>query len=136
MIHRRTDGAIAAMPHAPDPSPDPKIARDLKTLAQFIRIYCRHKHADAEKSVPRIKGFDYAELGIKPPEVCGACARLLAHAFVKRAHCPFKPKPACKHCRSHCYQPAYRQQIREVMRYSGRKLVLSGRLDLLFKLLF
>lgn len=120
----------------PDSSQDPKITRDLRILAQFIRIYCRHKHADAAKSQPRLKGFDFQQLGIKPLELCGGCAKLLAHAFVKRAHCPFNPKPACKHCQSHCYQPDYREQIREVMRYSGRKLVLSGRLDLLFKLLF
>lgn len=115
---------------------NPAIRRDLRTLAQFIRIYCRHKHEGVEKSAFHLKDFDFAEIGGSPPDLCPPCSRLLAHAFVKRAHCPFTPKPACKHCQSHCYQPMYRQQIREVMRFSGRKLVLSGRLDLLFKLLF
>lgn len=120
----------------PDPSPDPKIARDLRTLARFIRIYCRHKHSDEPKRPPRIRGFDLDALRIRKLELCTPCGKLLAHAFVKRAHCPYSPKPACKHCQTHCYQPDYREQIRQVMRFSGRKLVLSGRLDLLFKLLF
>jgi hypothetical protein len=122
--------------HKRTPENDPTIAKDLRVLARFIDIYCRYKHSDAEKSLPRLKGYEFNELRIKPTPLCGACSRLLAHAFVKRSHCPFNPKPACKHCLSHCYQPTYREQIRQVMRYSGRRLVLSGRLDLLFKLLF
>lgn len=115
---------------------DRTISRDLRTLAQFIKVYCKHRHPDAPKGQFELKGFDLEELGVKNLVICGACAKLLAHAFVKRGHCPFNPKPACKHCQSHCYQPGYREQIREVMRYSGRKLVLSGRLDMLYKLLF
>ncbi len=115
---------------------DPKLPGDLRTLAAFIRIYCRHKHPEAEKTVVVLKDFDFAALRIGKTSICTPCAKLLAHAFVKRSHCPFNPKPACKHCQSHCYQPAYREQIRQVMKFSGRKLVLSGRLDLLFKLLF
>jgi hypothetical protein len=46
------------------------------------------------------------------------------------------PKPACKHCPAHCYHPTYRARIREVMKFSGRKMLLGGRLDYLFHLLF
>lgn len=116
--------------------PDPRVDKDLRTLAWFIQIYCRNKHADADKALPELKGFDLEKIGAKSVPICRACEKLLTHAFVKRAHCPFNPKPACKHCETHCYQPTYRQRIREVMRYSGKKLVLSGRLDMLFKLLF
>lgn len=118
------------------PARDPRVAKDLRTLATFIRIYCRHRHADAVRRDVSLKDFDLAGLRIGRLELCPPCAKLLAHAFVKRAHCPYSPKPACKHCQTHCYQPLYREQIREVMRYSGRRLVLSGRLDMLFKLLF
>lgn len=115
---------------------DPRLDADLRTLARFIRVYCRHKHEAAPRASVRLKDFDLDDLGVGELPLCGGCAKLLAHAFVKRAHCPLNPKPACKHCQSHCFQPAYREQIRKVMTYSGRKLVLSGRLDLLFKLLF
>jgi hypothetical protein len=63
----------------------------------------------------------------RPLRLCRACARLAAHAFMKRLYCPYEPKPSCKKCPTHCYAPAYRAQIREVMRCSGRRLVLTGR---------
>ena len=112
------------------------LRRDLKTLAQFVRIYCHHRHGDAEKTPVFIKSFNVGAIAGRPIRLCAGCQRLLAHAFVKRTHCPMNPKPACKHCPSHCYHPTYRRQIREVMKYSGRKLVTSGRLDYLYHLLF
>jgi len=68
--------------------------------------------------------------------LCPECTRLLAHAWTKRSTCPLHPKPACKHCPTHCYHPTYRKQISRVMRESGKRLVLHGRLDYIFKLLF
>lgn len=69
-------------------------------------------------------------------KLCLDCGKLLAHALVKRSHCPMNPKPACKHCPRHCYHPRYRRMIAEVMRFSGKRLVLSGRVDYLLHLLF
>jgi len=110
--------------------------RDLKTLALFINVYCGQKHSAVPKSVVQLKTHDVEAIAGRPISLCAGCTKLLAHAFVKRAHCPMKPKPACKHCPNHCYHPTYRAQIRDVMKYSGRRLVLTGRLDYLFHLLF
>jgi hypothetical protein len=109
-----------AQPTAVAVPPDPATRKDLKTLALFIRV----------------KTHDVTAIAGRELVLCESCRKLLAHAFVKRSHCPMHPKPACKHCPSHCYHPAYRAQIREVMRFSGRKMVLGGRLDYLFHLLF
>ena len=113
-----------------------ELDRDLKTLALFIRVYCREKHAEEVKSVIQIKDYDLEELAGKRIILCPDCAKLLQHAFYKRSHCPMEPKPACKHCPNHCYHPTYRAQIRQVMKFSGKHLLLSGRLDYLFHLLF
>jgi hypothetical protein len=115
---------------------DKTLNRDLRLLADFINIYCGHKHADAVRAPVDIKTHDVTALVGKEICLCGECKKLLTHALVKRSTCPLDPKPACKHCPEHCYHPTYRDQIKEVMKYSGRKLVLSGRLDYLFKLLF
>jgi predicted amidophosphoribosyltransferase len=112
------------------------VEKDLRTLAWFIRIYCHSRHAAQAKSLVQLKTHDVQAIARKKIELCPECTKLLAHSFVKRSHCPMEPKPACKHCPSHCYHPAYRQQIREVMKYSGKRLLLSGRLDYLFHLLF
>jgi len=112
-----------------------KLRRDLKVLAKFIALCCRHRHRDVEKPAVELKTHDVRAIYGRPLVLCEACRKLLAHAFVKRTHCPLEPKPACKKCPTHCYAAKYRQQIREVMKYSGRRLVLSGRLDYLFQLI-
>ena len=116
--------------------PSAELGRDLRMLALFIDLYCRHKHADAPRSEVVLRTHDVAAIAGKSVVLCPDCAKLLAHAFVKRTHCPMDPKPMCKHCPNHCYHPSYRQQIREVMKFSGRKMILGGRLDYLFHLLF
>jgi len=115
---------------------DKALQRDLKTLARFIDIYCRGRHADAPRAPVMMKTHDIEAIFGRPLSLCDSCRKLLMHAFVKRSACPMAPKPACKHCPKHCYQPVYRAQIREVMKYSGRRLVLSGRVDYLFHMLF
>ena len=129
---------MPTLTHLPviDHARDKALRKDLKTLATFIHIYCRYKHESSAKSPVNLKTHDVTAIAGRPIPVCEDCARLLAHAFTKRTHCPMEPKPACKHCPNHCYHPTYRAQIREVMKYSGKKLLLSGRLDYLFHLLF
>jgi hypothetical protein len=112
------------------------LIRDLKLLATFIRIYCGGRHRDAVKEPVVLRTHDVAAIHGRPLHLCQACRKLLTHAFMKRTACPLDPKPKCKACPEHCYAPQYRTQIREVMAYSGRRLVLSGRLDYLIHLLF
>ena len=130
------DGSKETQRAARENTDDPHLDRDLRTLVRFIDIYCSNKHAAATREQAEVKGFDLVAMGKGPVALCTECSKLLAHALVKRSHCPMEPKPACKHCSDHCYHPAYRAKIQEVMRFSGRRLVLSGRLDLLFRLLF
>ena len=54
------------------------------------------------------------------------------HGVKKRLACPLDPKPTCKSCHIHCYTPEQRQKIREIMAYSGRRMIMRGRLDYLW----
>lgn len=92
--------------------------KDIKVLVTFIGVYCRGKHQTR-------KG-----------ELCAECAEFLRYAEMKRRKCPLDPKPDCKKCPIHCYGKAQRAKIREVMGYSGRRLLLRGRLDLLWHYFF
>lgn len=112
------------------------IDRDLKVLARFIEVYCKGRHADADREPVSLKTHNVARLLGRTPQLCAECRKLLAHAFVKRANCPMIPKPSCKNCPSHCYHPTYRAAIKGVMRYSGPRLIMGGRLSYLFHLLF
>lgn len=108
--------------------------RDLRVLARFTAVYCHDRHQHVERSPVVLKTHDVPTIYGKELRLCEECRKLLAHSFVKRALCPLDPKPACKQCPAHCYAPKYRARIRDVMKYSGRKLVLRGRLDYLFRL--
>lgn len=95
-----------------------KLENDLKVLRTFIGAYCNGKHATPRGSL------------------CADCAGFLAYAESKRRKCPLNPKPACKHCPIHCYSKERRALIREVMAYSGRRLMMRGRLDLVWHYFF
>lgn len=85
----------------------PRIKREEKTVAAMIEIYCRGKHGTG-------KGL------------CAGCLELNEYAMARLAKCPFKEdKPTCANCRVHCYKPESREKIKEVMRFSGPKMVYT-----------
>ena len=112
------------------------VDKDNRILAEFINIYCSRKHKETPKK-PWVnsEGFE-VDLGIEPLELCTDCSELLSYSVARRAYCPQNPKPTCKNCEIHCYADGYRSRIREVMRFSGKRLILHGRLDLIYHYLF
>jgi len=49
----------------------------------------------------------------------------MAYAARRLERCPFQEeKPPCAGCPIHCYQPARREQVKAVMRYSGPRMIL------------
>ena len=82
-----------------------KREREKVLVSQMIAIYCRKKHHS--------KG-----------ELCPECAKLDAYARNKSDRCPFmESKTFCSNCKVHCYQPEMREKIREVMRFSGPRMM-------------
>lgn len=130
-----SEGAACERSQCERPLPR-KVRKDFKTLATFVELFCHDLHGEQPQAAMELKVCPPEQVMGRPVLLCPECRRLLAHAFVKRLNCPMDPKPACKHCPKHCYHPTYRQQMRAVMRHSGRKLVLSGRIDYLLQLLF
>lgn len=112
---------------------DQKIRRDLRVLSDLTEIYCREKHKNREKTpiVPKGTLMNYAD--VLRVSLCSDCRKLVLHGASKRVRCPMDPKPECKHCPEHCYQPKYREQVRQVMRFAWRHLLLRGRFDLILK---
>ncbi len=115
---------------------DVKLERDLRTLGLFVELYCRGKHPEAEKELLVLRMADNTDAVGRPLTLCPDCIKLVTHAVVKRSSCPMRPKPQCKHCPNHCYAPKYQAEIRQAMRYSGQQLIMKGRLDYLWHLLF
>lgn len=93
-------------PHYIDGMPqiDPRIERERKTVEAMIRLSCRSRHGDRD--------------------LCPTCEELRTYAGQRLEACPYgEGKPACAHCSVHCYKPQMREQIREVMRYSGPRMI-------------
>src|SRR5690242_6657345 len=103
--------------------------KDLKVLIGFVETYCRAKHGERGEFPlqPELAGMFRRGIAL-----CPDCGGLLAHALEKRRRCPLDPKPSCKRCRIHCYGREYRAKVREIMAFSGRRMILRGRLDYLW----
>ncbi|RJQ52763.1 MAG: nitrous oxide-stimulated promoter family protein [Actinobacteria bacterium] len=111
-----------------------KALKDMSVLGRFVALYCADKHAERPATRFAYKGVeDKTWHGI---ELCEDCSRLLTHGTAKRLVCPKEPKPYCKDCDVHCYGPGYREKVREIMRYSGRKMIMRGRLDMVYHYFF
>ncbi len=82
-----------------------RIAREKKTVAAMIAMYCRDLHAAGRA-------------------LCPECGELLDYARGRLDNCPFgEEKPACAKCAIHCYRRAERERIIAVMRYSGPRML-------------
>jgi uncharacterized paraquat-inducible protein A len=105
--------------------------KDLKILARFIELFCHARH-DRKKVGERALPEMLQQGKRSHQTICIDCAELLEHGMKKRATCPLDPKPICKSCHIHCYTPEQRLKVREIMAYSGRRMILRGRLDYLW----
>lgn len=84
-----------------------KREQEKKVVAEMIALYCRHHHGTKRKS-----------------DLCPDCAELLAYAQARSEHCPFmEDKTFCVNCSVHCYRPEMREKIRQVMRWSGPRML-------------
>ena len=89
-----------------------RIEREKRTVRRMIDLYCRMKEGNARR--------------------CAACDTLLAYACTRLNRCPFgENKPSCQRCTVHCYKPAMRARMKEVMRFSGPRMLFRYPLDAL-----
>jgi predicted amidophosphoribosyltransferase len=83
-----------------------RIQRESQTIEVMISLYCRHQH--------------------RAQDLCPDCRELLAYAQKRLEKCPFQEgKTACGKCPVHCYKPEMRARVRQVMRYSGPRMIYS-----------
>jgi hypothetical protein len=90
--------------------PPRRLAREDKTIAAMIALYCRDQH-----------GTTAADTG---EGLCPVCAEVLAYARDRLQKCRYgAEKPTCANCRTHCYKPVMRGRVREAMRHSGPRML-------------
>ena len=73
---------------------------------EMIKYYCRKNH--------------------KARELCSECAALAEYSKKRTDHCPFVGTSTyCSGCKIKCYSDKMRSKIKNVMRYSGPRMVFS-----------
>jgi hypothetical protein len=78
--------------------------QEARTIEAMIGLFCREQHGGAI--------------------LCDECRQLLDYARLRLEKCPFQEgKTTCGKCPVHCYRPAMRERVREVMRYAGPRML-------------
>lgn len=84
-----------------------KREREKQIVSEMIALYCKKQHK-------------------QKTGLCPECQKLNEYACVRSNKCPFmETKTFCSNCKVHCYQPQMREQIREVMRFSGPRMLFT-----------
>ncbi len=83
-----------------------ELLTEFKTLRAMMGIYCRAHHSTKN-------------------QLCSQCQSLLEYAETKLDRCPYgQDKPTCNQCPIHCYRAQQKEQMRQVMRYAGPRMLL------------
>jgi len=84
----------------------PRLDREYRTIRAMIEIYCRDFHNSRNG-------------------LCEECQKIEEYAKLRLMNCPFsEEKPVCAKCPVHCYKPDMRRKVKEIMRYSGPKMLM------------
>jgi len=82
-----------------------RLAREWNTMEAMIFCYCHDHHRTGDA-------------------LCPDCQQLYDYAAVRLERCRFgAEKPTCANCPVHCYQKVRREQVKEVMRYAGPRML-------------
>lgn len=75
-------------------------------ITEMVHIFCRKKHKASEG-------------------LCKECHELLEYAIGKTRKCPFMEKKTfCSACKVHCYEAKRREEIKEIMRFAGPRILI------------
>lgn len=103
-----------------------KRAEDAEMVSQMIALWCRaHHDAVPVGDDATADGLaNTVRLGRRDIRLCPDCAELRDYAIARIKHCPhMDTKTFCSACPTHCYKPEMRERIREVMRWSGPRML-------------
>ncbi len=80
--------------------------KEIDLVTKMIQLYCKDKN--------------HSSTGL-----CQSCRELMEYSYSRIKHCPFmETKSFCSNCKVQCYRQEMRDKIRQVMRYSGPRMLL------------
>lgn len=85
----------------------PIIQQEKIAVSYMIGLYCHKKHHQSNN------------------QLCQNCEDLKQYALSRLTFCRYsEEKSTCEKCPTHCYRKDFQAQIREVMRFSGPRMLL------------
>jgi len=91
----------------PSISSKDRIEREAQTLTAMFLLYCRKQHGSRD-------------------ELCNGCQELQDYSLRRLEKFPFQQgKTTCANCPIHCYKADMRARIKQVMRFSGPRMLLA-----------
>ena len=89
--------------------------REKRTISNMVAIYCAGHHPKSERT----------ETGYAGEAMCPRCKAIDDYCVLRTDRCrSMAVKTNCEECGNHCYAPTEREQIRQVMRYAGPRMML------------
>ena len=84
-----------------------RLEQEKRTVTTMIKMYCKKNHNPIDT-------------------FCDSCTNLLNYAILRLDSCQFgNNKPVCENCSVHCYKVDMREKIRNVMRFSGPRMIYT-----------
>ncbi len=81
------------------------VNKEKEVVNLMIKLYCQKKHHNKQ--------------------LCQECSQLQEYADNRIDKCPHKEtKTFCSNCETHCYKKEMRDKIKEVMRFSGPRMII------------
>lgn len=93
-----------------------RIEKEKDTIKLMINLYCNKKH----------------KTKVDSEGLCDECKELLEYANKRLSLCKFgDDKGSCSRCKIHCYKKDMRERIKEVMKFSGPRLIIYDPFELI-----
>jgi len=100
-----------------------RIEIEKETITQMIVIYCKGHHKEEWKKKKRELQMNENSYR-KNCCLCEQCFELHEYSMERLANCKFaNEKKFCSQCTIKCYHPKYKDKIKEVMKYSGPRIL-------------
>ena len=89
-----------------------RVEREKRVIKLMIELYCHKK--------PQHKSHG----------LCDECQELLTYAHKRLSFCKFgDEKTTCQKCPIHCYKKDMKQKVKDVMRFSGPRVLIYSPIE-------
>lgn len=83
------------------------------------------KHIEHEKKIVSLMIQIYCKKNHHCSELCEECQDLQQFAYKRLNACPYQEKKSfCAHCPTQCYTKNYKERMKNVMKFSGKYMLL------------